>query len=96
VTSGTPLLSGPHPRPSRIDHHGRSAGPPWFGLYIGLEETASRLRCFEPEMVHWLLQTEDYARAVIASEDALEPEVVDQRVRSGWIASVGSSAAGPT
>ena len=45
-----------------------------------MEETASRLRCFDPELVHGLLQTEDYARAVIESEP-LESSVVDQRLR---------------
>ena len=55
--------------------------PDWFGLYVSLEQTASRLRCFDPELVHGLLQTEDYARAVIKSEDTLTPDVVEQRVR---------------
>ena len=55
--------------------------PDWFGLYIGLEASASRLRCWEPELVHGLLQTEEYARAVIESETSLTSDVVTQRVR---------------
>jgi hypothetical protein len=55
--------------------------PDWFGLYVGLEQSASRLRCFDPELVHGLLQTEDYARAVIESEDTLEPKVIAQRLQ---------------
>src|SRR6187549_2710725 len=29
----------------------------YMGLYAGLEATASRIRCFEPQFVHGLLQT---------------------------------------
>ncbi|MGJ6967466.1 helix-turn-helix domain-containing protein [Streptosporangium sp. G11] len=38
--------------------------PQWFQVYVGLEAEASSLRNYEPELVHGLLQTEDYARAV--------------------------------
>ena len=37
--------------------------PPWFEVYIGLEEAASALRVHETRCVPELLQTEDYARA---------------------------------
>ncbi|WP_344904143.1 helix-turn-helix transcriptional regulator [Actinomadura meridiana] len=39
--------------------------PPWFEVYIGLEEAASGLRVHETRFVPDLLQTEDYARAVL-------------------------------
>ena len=55
--------------------------PDWFGLYVGLEQTASALRCFDPELVHGLLQTEDYARAVISADPRLSLKVVEERVR---------------
>jgi hypothetical protein len=55
--------------------------PGYFGLYAGLEATASRIRSFEPQLVHGLLQTEDYARAVISADPFLSSEVVKQRVR---------------
>ena len=55
--------------------------PEWLGLYLGLEQSASRLRCFDPEWVHGLLQTEEYARAVTAAGGLLAAEVVDQRVQ---------------
>ncbi len=55
--------------------------PDWFGLYVGLEQTASTLRCFDPELVHGLLQTESYARAVIEADPRLTPEIVEERVR---------------
>lgn len=38
--------------------------PQWFQVYVGLEAEASSLRNYEPELVHGLLQTKDYARAV--------------------------------
>jgi transcriptional regulator with XRE-family HTH domain len=55
--------------------------PDWFGLYAGLEAAASSLRCYEPELVHGLLQTPEYARGVIATDQSLSAEVVEQRVR---------------
>lgn len=39
--------------------------PQWFGVYVGLEEAASMIRTFEVQFVPGLLQTEEYARAVI-------------------------------
>jgi hypothetical protein len=39
--------------------------PHWFEAYIGLESEAVRLRDFQSMVVPGLLQTEDYARAVL-------------------------------
>ncbi|WUH99714.1 helix-turn-helix domain-containing protein [Spirillospora sp. NBC_00431] len=39
--------------------------PPWFEVYIGLEEAASALRVHETRFVPELLQTEEYARAAL-------------------------------
>ena len=39
--------------------------PSWFEVYIGLEEAASLIRTYEVQFVPGLLQTEEYARAVI-------------------------------
>jgi hypothetical protein len=55
--------------------------PGYMGLYAGLEATAARIRCFEPQFVHGLLQTEDYARAVLSTNPELSREGVEQRVR---------------
>jgi transcriptional regulator with XRE-family HTH domain len=51
--------------------------PSWFELYLGLEKAASIIRLYEVQFVHGLLQTEDYARAVIliANAHASEEEV---------------------
>jgi transcriptional regulator with XRE-family HTH domain len=55
--------------------------PEWFGLYAGLESAASRIRCFEPQFVHGLLQTEAYARAIVTADSRLAKDVIEQRVR---------------
>jgi transcriptional regulator with XRE-family HTH domain len=39
--------------------------PTWFEVYVGLEEAASVIRTYELQFVPGLLQTEEYARAVI-------------------------------
>jgi len=39
--------------------------PSWFETYLGLEQAASVIRIYEPALMPGLLQTEDYARAVI-------------------------------
>jgi hypothetical protein len=39
--------------------------PGWFQPYLGLEEAASLIRIYEFQFIPGLLQTEDYARAVI-------------------------------
>ena len=41
--------------------------PGWFDNYVGLEESAAVIRTYEIQFVPGLLQTEDYARAVLAS-----------------------------
>jgi transcriptional regulator with XRE-family HTH domain len=51
--------------------------PDWFSVYVGLEEAASLIRIFELQFVPGLLQTADYARAVIrlGQRGAAEREV---------------------
>lgn len=39
--------------------------PPWFEMYLGLEQASSVIRAYEAHLVPGLLQTEDCARAVI-------------------------------
>src|SRR5215831_6890943 len=39
--------------------------PTWFEAYLGLEVETVRLRDFQPMVIPGLLQTEDYARAVL-------------------------------
>ena len=59
----------------------QDAAPDWFGLYVGLEEAAQLIRIYEVQFVPGLLQTEDYARAVVMQgAPGLEPDEVDRRV----------------
>jgi hypothetical protein len=53
--------------------------PSWFHSYIGLEQAAARIRTYEPQFVPGLLQTEDYAAAVISLGD-FPREEVERRV----------------
>ncbi|MEU5687002.1 helix-turn-helix domain-containing protein [Streptomyces venezuelae] len=41
--------------------------PNWFSMYVSLEGAASLIRSYEPHFVPGLLQTEEYARAVMRS-----------------------------
>ncbi|HUY46949.1 MAG TPA: helix-turn-helix transcriptional regulator [Streptosporangiaceae bacterium] len=43
--------------------------PPWFQAYIGLEESAKSIRSYDAQFVPGLLQTEEYAAAVLALGD---------------------------
>ncbi|MER7207481.1 helix-turn-helix transcriptional regulator [Streptosporangium sp. NPDC000239] len=55
--------------------------PQWFQVYVGLEAEASSLRNYEPELVHGLLQTEDYARAVYqAARTTDAPDEIERYV----------------
>jgi len=51
----------------------------WFEEYIGLEEAAVQIRAYEAQFVPGLLQTEDYARAVILLEYS-NPKEINRRV----------------
>src|SRR6266516_338045 len=55
--------------------------PTWFEAYIGLESEAVRLRDFQSMVIPGLLQTEDYARAVLrAAPNAGSSEDIDRQV----------------
>ena len=55
--------------------------PEWFDVYLGLEAFATGLDVYEPELVHGLLQTREYAYAVLATADpAGDEEEVERRV----------------
>ncbi|MFF0434145.1 helix-turn-helix transcriptional regulator [Streptomyces sp. NPDC004327] len=41
--------------------------PGWFSMYVSLEGAASLIRAYEPQFVPGLLQTADYARAILLS-----------------------------
>jgi len=55
--------------------------PSWFQSYVGLEAAASLIRTYELQFVPGLLQTEDYARAVIKiGRTGTSDLALDQRV----------------
>ncbi len=60
--------------------------PEWFEVYVGLEAEADQIQTFEPQLIPGLLQTADYARAVMRVEhpDASDEEInrrVEMRLR---------------
>ncbi|MGY1456131.1 helix-turn-helix domain-containing protein [Streptomyces sp. SS8] len=77
-------------------HRFRDVLPDWFGLYVSLEGSASVIRGYEPHCVPGLLQTEDYARALLrtgfpnASEDELERRVALRLGRQRLLARPGA------
>jgi transcriptional regulator with XRE-family HTH domain len=55
--------------------------PSWFETYVGLEEAAALVRTYEVQFIPGLLQTEEYARAVISlGNSTAPPEEIEQRV----------------
>lgn len=55
--------------------------PTWFQSFIGLESAAVLIRTYEVQFVPGLLQTRDYARAVIMiGHGHAPPEEIDRRV----------------
>ncbi len=43
--------------------------PEWFQAYVGMEEAARSIRVYEPQFIPGLLQTEEYATAVLSLGD---------------------------
>jgi len=43
--------------------------PDWFQTYVGMEEAATSIRIYEPQFIPGLLQTHQYAAAVLAVGD---------------------------
>jgi transcriptional regulator with XRE-family HTH domain len=60
------------------NHH--KVSPRWFHLYRALETTCNGLFTYHPELVHGLLQVDEYTERVIASDGALDREVIRQRL----------------
>jgi transcriptional regulator with XRE-family HTH domain len=68
--------------------------PLWFQAYIGLEESAQSIRSYDAQFVPGLLQTEEYAAAVLAlgdfSLDEAERLVVLRKERQRHFAAGGT------
>jgi transcriptional regulator with XRE-family HTH domain len=54
--------------------------PPWFQSYVGLEAAATLIRTYEVQFIPGLLQTEEYARAVVLLGHGGPAEEIDRRV----------------
>src|ERR1017187_2123534 len=50
---------------------------PKFGSYLGLESVATALQAYDTHLVHGLLQTPDYARALLR---AVRPELLPHEI----------------
>ena len=62
-------------------HHYSDVLPSWFQPYIGLESAASLIRNYEVQFIPGLLQTRDYARAVVRlGHPRATPEEIERRV----------------
>jgi Domain of unknown function (DUF5753)/Helix-turn-helix domain len=47
--------------------------PSWFKVAVGLEESAALIRCYQPQVIPGLLQTEGYIRAITAASFPAAP-----------------------
>jgi transcriptional regulator with XRE-family HTH domain len=55
--------------------------PPWFKTAIALEESATLIRAYEPQVIPGLLQTEGYIRAITAASfPAAAPDFTERAV----------------
>jgi len=72
--------------------------PSWFETYLGLEQAASVIRVYESQLVPGLLQTTDYARAVMqrrhvhVSAGEIERRVVLRMARQAFLSQPGAPA----
>lgn len=55
--------------------------PAWFSTYVELEAASSRLLAYDPELVHGLLQTPAYHRALIAVDPERSSESPEEQIR---------------
>jgi transcriptional regulator with XRE-family HTH domain len=56
--------------------------PTGFGIYVGLEAEAASVRVYEPQVLNGLLQTEEYARAVMTTVRRRQtPEEIERLVQ---------------
>ncbi len=70
--------------------------PNWFETYLGLEQAASVIRTYEPQLVPGLLQTEDYAHAIMrlrhlhVSDGEIERRVALRMARQAFLNQPGA------
>lgn len=66
-----------------------------YSVYIGLETDAASLRVYDPQVVPGLLQTKQYAEALIAALPETAVTDIEKRVQSGCAARSGSAPTSP-
>jgi transcriptional regulator with XRE-family HTH domain len=57
-----------------------ASAPSWFRPWLDVEATAETIRTWEPLIVPGLLQTEDYARAILSGEPGVTSEEVEEHL----------------
>ncbi|MFG2101537.1 helix-turn-helix transcriptional regulator [Micromonospora echinaurantiaca] len=58
----------------------RDGQPSWFRPWLEAERRAQQLRYYQPSLIPGLLQTENYARALIRCDDAISDDEVERRL----------------
>jgi transcriptional regulator with XRE-family HTH domain len=72
-------------------HRFRDVLPDWFSAFVSLEGSAELIRAYEPHYVPGLLQTDDYAQAVLragrpqASQEEIDRSVALRRERQALL-----------
>jgi hypothetical protein len=62
-------------------HSFSDAMPNWFQTYVGLEEAAALIRTYQVQFIPGLLQTEDYARAIVLlNRPHMETSELERRI----------------
>jgi transcriptional regulator with XRE-family HTH domain len=56
------------------------ATPPWFRPWVGIEQSAAWLRIYQLGVLSGLLQTEDYARAILSVSPGVTDDEVTERL----------------
>lgn len=60
----------------------REASPRWFREWLDIEQEAHTLRTWQPLLIPGLLQTEEYARAMLRGEPGVTDEQVEKAVQA--------------
>jgi transcriptional regulator with XRE-family HTH domain len=58
----------------------RDGQPSWFRPWLEAERQAQQMRCYQPTLIPGLLQTENYARAMIRTDDMICDDEVEKRL----------------
>ncbi|WBB99245.1 MULTISPECIES: DUF5753 domain-containing protein [unclassified Solwaraspora] len=81
TTDALTRLAGASDEHGWWESHG-DAVPDWFRLYVGLEAAATEIGVYDPEVIHGLLQTPDYMRAVFRATYPDAPQEKIERLVS--------------